>query len=107
MVDGSTEVLANIRHTYITPPGEGFLPRDTAQHHREWVLNVIKSAFEKAEIKIEDLDCLCYTKGTSLDPYRTRPDHLGAISKARVWVPLYNPSHWSRERSPSYSINLS
>ncbi|KAF8140150.1 peptidase M22 glycoprotease [Boletus edulis] len=65
-VDGSTKVLANIRHTYITPPGEGFLPRDTAQHHREWVLNVIKDAIEKANINVEDLDCICYTKGPGM-----------------------------------------
>ncbi|KAN0100725.1 Glycoprotease family domain containing protein [Tylopilus felleus] len=65
-VDGSTKVLANIRHTYITPPGEGFLPRDTAQHHREWVLEVIKNAIEKANINMEDLDCICYTKGPGM-----------------------------------------
>lgn len=27
-------VLSNVRHTYVAPPGEGFLPRDTAKHHR-------------------------------------------------------------------------
>jgi hypothetical protein len=62
-VDGSTEVLSNVRHTYITPPGEGFLPRDTAQHHREWALTVIKDAVAKANITMHDLDCICYTKG--------------------------------------------
>ena len=31
-------VLSNPRRTYITPPGEGFLPRDTAHHHRHCVL---------------------------------------------------------------------
>ncbi|KAH0838406.1 peptidase M22, glycoprotease [Lanmaoa asiatica] len=65
-VDGSVKVLANIRQTYITPPGEGFLPRDTAQHHREWALKVIKSAIEKAKIKMKDLDCICYTKGPGM-----------------------------------------
>ncbi|KAI6166206.1 Gcp-like domain-containing protein, partial [Pisolithus thermaeus] len=62
--DGSTTVLANIRHTYITPPGEGFLPRDTAQHHREWANAVIKDAISQAGISMHDLDCICYTKGT-------------------------------------------
>lgn len=57
------EILANIRHTYITPPGEGFLPKDTAKHHREWIFELLFKAFEKAEIKPEDLDCICYTKG--------------------------------------------
>lgn len=47
--DGTTAVLANVRHTYITPPGEGFLPRDTAIHHRQWALNVIKDAMKQAE----------------------------------------------------------
>ena len=61
--DGSTEVLSNVRHTYITPPGEGFLPRDTAQHHREWALTVIKDAFAKAGISLHDIDCICFTKG--------------------------------------------
>jgi N6-L-threonylcarbamoyladenine synthase len=61
--DGSTSVLSNIRHTYITPPGEGFLPRDTAQHHRQWVHSVIKDALVKAEVRMNDLDCICYTKG--------------------------------------------
>ena len=28
------EVLSNPRETYVTPPGTGFLPRDTAVHHR-------------------------------------------------------------------------
>ncbi|KIJ68322.1 hypothetical protein HYDPIDRAFT_106502 [Hydnomerulius pinastri MD-312] len=64
--DGSTKVLSNIRHTYITPPGEGFLPRDTAQHHREWAMKVIKEAVTKAGVTMADLDCICYTKGPGM-----------------------------------------
>ena len=63
---GSVVVLSNLRHTYITPPGEGFLPRDTAQHHRQWALKVIRDAIEKAGIRMKDLDCICYTKGILL-----------------------------------------
>jgi len=65
-VDGSTEVLSNVRHTYITPPGEGFLPRDTAQHHREWAVKVIKDAVAKANITMHGVDCICYTKGPGM-----------------------------------------
>ena len=28
------KVLSNPRETYITPPGEGFVPSDTARHHQ-------------------------------------------------------------------------
>lgn len=61
--DGSTSVLSNVRHTYITPPGEGFQPNDTARHHREWAMKVITDAVEKAGVSLHDIDCICYTKG--------------------------------------------
>jgi hypothetical protein len=59
----TVSVLSNVRHTYITPPGEGFLPSDTARHHREWIVRVIKEAVAKAGVRMEDLDCIAYTKG--------------------------------------------
>ncbi|CAL5428462.1 unnamed protein product [Camellia sinensis] len=40
-LDGS--ILSNPRHTYVTPPGQGFLPRETAQHHLQHILPLIKS----------------------------------------------------------------
>ncbi|KAF3957306.1 hypothetical protein CMV_017668 [Castanea mollissima] len=40
-LDGT--ILSNPRHTYITPPGQGFLPRETAQHHLQYILPLIKS----------------------------------------------------------------
>src|SRR5438128_3986897 len=60
---GAVEVLSNIRHTHITPPGTGFLPRDTAAHHREHVLPVLNEALKVAGVEIEDIDVICYTKG--------------------------------------------
>ena len=62
-IDGSSTVLSNVRHTYITPAGEGFLPRDTAVHHRQWALKVIEDAVTQSGIGMHDLDCICYTKG--------------------------------------------
>ncbi|KAH9835702.1 peptidase M22 glycoprotease [Rhodofomes roseus] len=64
--DGSTTVMSNVRHTYITPPGEGFLPRDTAQHHRDWALTVINDALKKAAVSLHEIDCICYTKGPGM-----------------------------------------
>ncbi|XP_067651738.1 probable tRNA N6-adenosine threonylcarbamoyltransferase [Haliotis asinina] len=59
-------VLSNPRHTYITPPGEGFLPRDTAKHHREHILQVLQQALEEANIKPQQIDVVCYTKGPGM-----------------------------------------
>ncbi|KAJ7601068.1 O-sialoglycoprotein endopeptidase [Mycena floridula] len=65
-VDGSVDVLSNIRHTYITPPGEGFQPRDTALHHREWALKVIDDCLKKADVSLAQIDCICFTKGPGM-----------------------------------------
>lgn len=65
--DGSTaQVLANLRHTYVSPPGEGFLPKDTARHHRAWVVNLVRRALKEARLTVDDVDCICYTKGPGM-----------------------------------------
>ncbi|XP_073974484.1 probable tRNA N6-adenosine threonylcarbamoyltransferase Tcs3 isoform X1 [Rhodnius prolixus] len=60
------EVLSNCRRTYITPPGEGFLPKETAQHHRDNILILLKEAFQKAGVTPFDIDVVCYTKGPGM-----------------------------------------
>ncbi|OQD61875.1 hypothetical protein PENPOL_c014G04782 [Penicillium polonicum] len=59
-------VLANIRHTYVSPPGEGFLPKDTARHHRSWVVKLVKQALKEAKVSVDDVDCICFTKGPGM-----------------------------------------
>ncbi|CAL3965940.1 unnamed protein product [Diplocarpon coronariae] len=60
------QVLSNVRHTYVSPPGEGFLPKDTAKHHRSWVVKLVKEAMSQGGVTIEDVDCICYTKGPGM-----------------------------------------
>jgi N6-L-threonylcarbamoyladenine synthase len=62
--DGRT--LSNERDTYITPPGSGFLPRDTAAHHRAVVAPVLARALARAGISPADIDCVCYTRGPGM-----------------------------------------
>ncbi|KAI9762360.1 MAG: putative tRNA threonylcarbamoyladenosine biosynthesis protein kae1 [Chaenotheca gracillima] len=63
---GPAQVLSNIRHTFVSPPGEGFLPKDTAKHHRSWVVKLVKQAMSEAGVGIDDVDCICYTKGPGM-----------------------------------------
>ncbi|KAK2628602.1 hypothetical protein QTJ16_001705 [Diplocarpon rosae] len=60
------QVLSNVRHTFVSPPGEGFLPKDTAKHHRSWVVKLVKEAMSQGGIRVEDVDCICYTKGPGM-----------------------------------------
>lgn len=80
------EVLANVRRTYITPPGEGnkiiilnsfdnitcvhsgFLPKETAQHHRSVILAILKEALSDAALQPSDIDVVCFTKGPGMAP---------------------------------------
>lgn len=59
-------VLSNPRVTYITDPGEGFLPRDTAKHHQSHILDLLQKALNEAGIEGKDVDVVCYTKGPGM-----------------------------------------
>ena len=63
---GPVRILANIRHTFVSPPGEGFLPKDTAKHHRSWVVWLVRQALEDSNVAPKDVDCICYTKGPGM-----------------------------------------
>ncbi|KAK4993795.1 putative tRNA threonylcarbamoyladenosine biosynthesis protein kae1 [Elasticomyces elasticus] len=78
-------ILANLRHTYVSPPGSGFLPKDTAAHHRRWVVRLVKQAMKQADIRVEDIDCVCFTKGPGMGA------PLGAVAiAARMLSLLWN-----------------
>eukprot|EP00842_Homolaphlyctis_polyrhiza_P000499 jgi/Hompol1/144/HPOL_002453-RA len=66
--DGQVVVLANVRRTYITPPGQGFLPKDTAVHHRQHILTLVCEALAEAAIEPRQIDCICFTKGPGMAP---------------------------------------
>ncbi|KAI9714900.1 MAG: putative tRNA threonylcarbamoyladenosine biosynthesis protein kae1 [Bogoriella megaspora] len=88
-------ILANLRHTFHAPPGAGFLPRETAIHHRQWVVRLIKQAMKQARdvldkegwlgkegkgFGVKDVDVVCYTKG----PGMGAPLTVGALAARTV-----------------------
>ncbi|VDL98508.1 unnamed protein product [Schistocephalus solidus] len=79
------EVLSNPRVTYVTPPGQGFKPTETARHHQSHVVQVVKRALDEAKVTPEELDAIAYTKG----PGMGGPLQVVAIV-ARVLAQLWN-----------------
>lgn len=59
-------VLANPRKTYITPPGEGFKPADTARHHSSVILDLVDQALKDANLSHSDIDIVSFTKGPGM-----------------------------------------
>ena len=75
IVDSNGFIYANPRFTYITSPGTGFLPKETAEHHRTKIFDLIRNALEEAKMTLENISVLCYTKG----PGMAQPLSVGAI----------------------------
>ncbi|KAG5659067.1 hypothetical protein KAF25_007620 [Fusarium avenaceum] len=61
-----TKILSNLRDTFVSPPGTGFLPKDTAAHHRAHFVRLAREALAEARIAPSDVDCICYTKGPGM-----------------------------------------
>jgi len=66
IVNARGDILANPRETYVTPPGTGFLPRETARHHQDCVVDLTARALDEARLKPEDVDVVCFTKGPGM-----------------------------------------
>lgn len=67
-LDGT--ILANLRETFITPPGTGFLPRETAVHHQDHIIDLMKRSLAEAEIPECDvakyISVIAYTRGPGM-----------------------------------------
>ncbi len=66
IVNSKGKILSNPRKTFITPPGTGFVPKETADHHRKEVLSILELSLKEAKLTINDIDLICYTKGPGM-----------------------------------------
>jgi N6-L-threonylcarbamoyladenine synthase len=86
-------IYANVRRTFVTPPGTGFVPRETAQHHTEHILDLVARALEEARCGPDRIAAICYTKG----PGMAGPLSVGctvARTLSLLWrVPLVGTNH--------------
>ena len=90
---GTVNILANVRVTYHAPVGEGFLPKETAAHHRSHILSLLKEALKQANILPNDISCVCFTKGPGMGPCLTSVA-LVARTVSLLWnKPLIGVNH--------------
>jgi N6-L-threonylcarbamoyladenine synthase len=63
-------ILANPRKTYVAPTGQGFLPKQTATHHQNHIVALVRAALSEAfpgeEHPERLLSAICYTKGPGM-----------------------------------------
>lgn len=93
IVNADGNVLANPRKTYVSPPGTGFLPKETAEHHRAQILDLLQEALAEAKAAMTDIRLICYTQG----PGMAHPLSVGALvarTLSQEWgVPLMGVNH--------------
>eukprot|EP00181_Compsopogon_caeruleus_P004740 CAMPEP_0184689862 /NCGR_PEP_ID=MMETSP0312-20130426/30892_1 /TAXON_ID=31354 /ORGANISM="Compsopogon coeruleus, Strain SAG 36.94" /LENGTH=337 /DNA_ID=CAMNT_0027147267 /DNA_START=605 /DNA_END=1615 /DNA_ORIENTATION=- len=68
IVSSGGRILANPRRTFISPPGHGFLPSETAVHHQNVVAELVDEALKEADLDSpsNQLSCICYTRGPGM-----------------------------------------
>ena len=64
ITDGK-EIVANEKDTY-KPKQGGIIPREAADHHYKFAPNIIKSALDKANVKLKDIDIFAFSQGPGI-----------------------------------------
>ena len=91
------ETLSNPRKTYISPAGMGFLPRETAWHHQNHVVALVRAALTEAypdeSQPQRHLSGIAFTKGPGMGgPLRSCA--VAARTLSLMWdVPLVGVNH--------------
>ena len=95
------EILSNPRKTFVPPTGEGFLPRETAWHHQQHVVGLVRAALREAFPEEESdisagrnkISAICYTKGPGMGaPLQSCA--VAARTLSLLWnVPLVGVNH--------------
>jgi N6-L-threonylcarbamoyladenine synthase len=62
----NNEVLSNVRATFVPSVGHGFEPSETAHHHRNNIISLIKTAIYDANLAVSDIDIISFTKGPGM-----------------------------------------
>jgi len=57
----------------------GFLPRETAEHHRRCVLSLVTGALREAQLEPPDMDVVCFTKGLCWGLSWSAVDLIGSL----------------------------
>jgi len=92
IVDDSVRVLANEQSMYIPKEG-GIHPREAANHHADVAGEVIRKAFEKADISKSEISLVAFSQGPGLGPcLRTAATAARTLSLS-LGVPIIGVNH--------------
>ncbi|CAA9987203.1 tRNA N6-adenosine threonylcarbamoyltransferase, putative [Plasmodium knowlesi strain H] len=66
IINSDMQILVNMRRTYVSEIGCGFIPRQINAHHKYYIIEMIKDCLNKLKIRMTDIYLICYTKGPGI-----------------------------------------
>ncbi len=86
-------IRANPRKTYVAPTGHGFLPKQTAWHHQQHVVPLIRAALTEAAVTLQQIAAICFTQGPGMGaPLQSCV--IAARTLSLLWdIPLVGVNH--------------
>lgn len=63
---GSGRVLANAKHMYRPPLGQGIIPRNAADHHSDHFSSVLQQALEASKCTLKEIDLFAFSQGPGI-----------------------------------------
>jgi N6-L-threonylcarbamoyladenine synthase len=92
IVDEKCNVLTNVSKMY-SPTKGGIHPREAANHHAEYAVDVIKEAFSKAGIKKDEIDLIAFSQGPGLGPCLRTAATTARAMALTLEVPVIGVNH--------------
>ncbi|SOV79894.1 tRNA N6-adenosine threonylcarbamoyltransferase [Plasmodium reichenowi] len=93
IINEDMKILVNMRRTYISEIGCGFIPREISAHHRYYIVDMIKSCLKKVNIKISDITLICYTKGPGIGSALYIGYNIAKILHSYFNIPVVGVNH--------------
>lgn len=93
LVDSGGRILANVRHSYIPPPGKGIHPRDASQHHSEISGKALQETLKQAKIDPSEIDLAAFSMGPGMGPCLRTAATIARVLAKYLGIQLVGVNH--------------
>jgi len=92
IVTSEGKILSNVKKVFTTETG-GMIPHEVGKHHEEICDSVVSEALEKANVKIEDIGLIAYSRGPGLAPALKVGMEVAKKLSTQIGKPLIGVNH--------------
>ncbi|NHJ85699.1 MAG: N(6)-L-threonylcarbamoyladenine synthase Kae1 [Asgard group archaeon] len=68
IIDSLGKIYADVRSSYMPPPGGGIHPREAARHHSNIAAQLIKQALTESHLDIQNISLISFSQGPGMGP---------------------------------------